>query len=190
MSDSSDSESDSDADEKSDQSMSLESSSDEDGEEEEGGNNIKSIVEVSVKHDINKIEAPIEVEKEEEAIDEDSIPIFAYQMLESSETAPVPQELINIFSLRNDLFWALQCDLLVKWFNGKKLALASSVFPAVVAKNLYTLLYSSDEEILSYKASETLASLYTQFTTEVGIAMLVFIEYLVFNFTFSDSYIL
>lgn len=104
----------------------------------------------------------------EVTIDEDSIPVFTYRALKSSDSFHIPAELINFFNVeRNELLMQLQHDLLVKWFYFQKHTVSFDCeFPSTVAQNLYIAVYSSDA-ILSTKASETLALLYQEFTTEV-----------------------
>lgn len=95
-------------------------------------------------------------------IDERSIPVFSFHSMESTGDSPIPPELVNLFQERQDLFWTLQNDILVHWYNNKKQSLGPHALPVAVAKGLYTMVYSCDDLILSNKASETLSLLYSE----------------------------
>jgi hypothetical protein len=187
----SDSDSDSDGDEEesvqSDQSM---HSDDANQEGEEDGN--REILSSDNVKDEQK--APMgQAEGEDLIMDAARIPVFAYHVLETSDISPIPHEMINIFTARDDLFWILQNDLLVKWFNCKKHSSSllsghghslptTSVnnsqqpplaFPSSVAMNLYRMVYSSEELVMSVKASETMSLLYKECSAEVNILYIV-----------------
>jgi hypothetical protein len=102
-------------------------------------------------------------------IDDQSIPVFAYQVLEPTDICPIPTEFINLFTERKDLFWSLQNNLLVEWYQSRKQTMG---FPVTVAKTLYTMVYSSDDLIMSIKAGDTLSFLYEKCSIGVRVLMI------------------